>query len=373
MNIDIERVRNQVQKNCDISDARHAGLYSLCGLLLRLRNFYKWEQALPPWQEPEPADLLEWVDARESWWEEIIESDFEAISIGEENFDPFDTEAINAKLRSSGLVYGAGYVAGMKPSFFLAERAESRRLGSLRVDVVNRELARDLFFTPAMKQGDQVFARHSAMLISLWDQIMEKRPSVEEHLAFALSQYGLDAEALRHSPQTEGPKLQCIAEKELDAWIYHEVGEAHEDAFDGYLWHEIVSTYANSPVEIFARVVKDLLADTHTEGLLGHIVRHRLKSSLAFYLFFMRSFSRLLFPEITCAFKQFRLNDDDWSAIESAREQGYAKAKQYAEELVQLHQTHFDRGAEWAKARIIEQLIEPLGFLSSTKPKEEPH
>ncbi|MGA2402714.1 MAG: hypothetical protein ABSG91_13580, partial [Syntrophobacteraceae bacterium] len=40
---EISDLQRQVQKNCDISDARHAGVYSLCGLLLRMRDLYKWE------------------------------------------------------------------------------------------------------------------------------------------------------------------------------------------------------------------------------------------------------------------------------------------------------------------------------------------
>ncbi|MGO9018263.1 MAG: hypothetical protein ACLQVJ_07920, partial [Syntrophobacteraceae bacterium] len=50
-------------------------------------------------------------------------------------------------LRPLGLVYGAGYGIGMKPTFFLAECAESSSVGGLRIDVVNRELARDIFIT----------------------------------------------------------------------------------------------------------------------------------------------------------------------------------------------------------------------------------
>ena len=36
----------QVLRNCHISYARHAGLYSICGLALRLRDLYKWEMGL---------------------------------------------------------------------------------------------------------------------------------------------------------------------------------------------------------------------------------------------------------------------------------------------------------------------------------------
>jgi hypothetical protein len=368
----IPELAKQIQRNCDISDANHAGLYSLCGLLLRLRDLYKWEQGLNPWQEPEPADLLEWVDNREQYWESIDSSEPQPIVLGNESFEAFDMAAINLRLRPSGLIYGAGYVLGMKPSFFLGEVTELRTLGTLQVAIVGRELARDIYMTPAMRQGDQIFARHPAMLFFLWDQILEMRPSVRDALDYALQQYGLDAEALRRHPGELGPKLHPVARQEIETWIYHEVGEVHGDAFDGQVWHEIVATYCNSPIEIFARVTKDLLADTHPRGLLGHIIGNQIHSSLGFYISFMRPFARAVFPEMAQAFRDFMV-DGDWRIIESARSQGQAKATAYARQLVTIHEAGRRHQPEWAKAQIISKLIEPLGIAGALRegPGEE--
>jgi len=368
-------LQKQIQTNCDISDARHAGLYSLCGLLLRLRDLYKWEHALLPWQEPDPAVLLEWVEARETHWETVAQHEFQALTVANQSFDPFDMAAINLRLRPLGVIYGAGYVMGMKPSFFLGEVTASRTLGGLQIDVIGRELARDIYTTPAMRQGPQIFARTSAMLFFLWDQILELRPSTREALVFALRHYGLEAEALRQQPARLAPALHHVAARELEAWIYHEVGEVHEQAFDGQVWHEIVATYANSLVEIFARVTKDLLADTHPEGLLGHIIRHRRHSTLGFYVAFMRPFTRAVFPEITEAFRQFRLAEQ-WAVIDEARSNGYAKAASLARQLVEIHEKGSGKPPEWAIAEIQERLITPLGIpgtaLGGADAKEQP-
>ena len=35
-----------VQYNCDVSDARHGGDYSLCVCLMKTREFYRWEKRL---------------------------------------------------------------------------------------------------------------------------------------------------------------------------------------------------------------------------------------------------------------------------------------------------------------------------------------
>lgn len=360
------QLQKQIQRNCDISDANYAGLYSLCGLLLRMRDLYKWEQGLHPWQEPEPADLLEWVDEREQHWETITSDELQPLAFGNESFEPFDMAAINLRLRPAGLVYGAGYVLGMKPSFFLGEVTESRTLGMLQVDIVGRELARDIYMTPAMRQGDQIFARHSAMLFFLWDQIQEMRPSARDALSYALQQYGLDAEALRRHPKELGPELNHVARQEIETWIYHEVGEVHEDAFDGQVWHEIVSAYCNSPIEILARVTKDILADTHAKGLLAHVIGNKIHSSLGFYISFMRPFTRAVFPEIVQAFRDFRLNGD-WRLIETARSHGQEKARDYARRLAAIHEAGRRHSAGWAKAQIISSLIEPLGISGALK------
>ncbi len=321
LTIDVATLAGQIQHNCDIADAGSGAVFSLCGFLLRLRDHYKWEHGLNPWEEPEPVDLLEWVEAREEKWLEMGQENFQPLVVGGNVHQPFDLDPINDRLRPQGLVYGAGYVAGMKPSFFLAELEESRSVGTLRIDTVDRELSRDLFVTPAMRQGDRIVARRSAMLFFLWDQVLEMRPSARSALHYAFQQHGLDLEALRRSPKELGPVLRQVAAAELAAWIYHEIGEAREDTFGGTLWQEIVSTYANSPVEILARVLKDLLADTHPDGLLGHIIGCGLKSSLGFYVAFLRSFSRMVFPEIRQAFKRFVPNGD-WFIIEQARDQG---------------------------------------------------
>jgi len=46
---DIQSLACQIKHNCNISDARYWGMYSLCGLLLRLRELYKVEKGIRPW------------------------------------------------------------------------------------------------------------------------------------------------------------------------------------------------------------------------------------------------------------------------------------------------------------------------------------
>ena len=62
----------QVLQNCDISDAYHSGLYSICGLALRLRDLYKWEQGLDPWDERDSSEILDWIESKENKWERYV-------------------------------------------------------------------------------------------------------------------------------------------------------------------------------------------------------------------------------------------------------------------------------------------------------------
>ena len=54
--IELEQLANQVLHNCYISDSRFAGNYSICGLAMRLRDLYKWENGFEPWLEKDFPD-----------------------------------------------------------------------------------------------------------------------------------------------------------------------------------------------------------------------------------------------------------------------------------------------------------------------------
>ncbi|MHC1743293.1 MAG: Sfum_1244 family protein [Syntrophobacteraceae bacterium] len=357
----LSSIVGRVQANCALSDALYGGVYSLCSLLLRMRDLYKWEHGLQPWQEPDPPDLLEWIESREDAWLTVEKVPFNPVEIDGSSFSPFDVEAVNAVLRPRGYVYGAGYGTGMKPTFFLGELVEQKTVSGLHIDVVGRELARDLFTSPAMRQGDHVLTRTRPMESFLWDQILEMRPSATDGLVFGLARHGLDLLELRNKPSSIAPDLGRVARTELESWIYHEIGEAAQDAFNGHSWHTMVSTYAGTPVEIFARVIKDLLADTHDRGLLGYVIEHRIESTLGFYVAFLRAFTRLLFPEIRMAFSSFR-ETRNWDRVEEARKQGYTRARRYAEALVEIQEESSQKGNDWGLAQIKKQLIEPLGI-----------
>ncbi|MCP3951845.1 MAG: hypothetical protein GY697_06440, partial [Desulfobacterales bacterium] len=191
---------DQVQANCDISDAIHAGVFSICGLALRMRDLYKWEKRLPPWKEKAEEDILNWIGRREDTWEDVRELLYQPITIGGTPYDAYDTDAINQVLVPTGLFYGAGYAYSLKPTFFLAEVNREETVGGQRVLYLGRELARDLLTLPAMSKDGVIVLRTEAARMYLWDQIQYLKKSGKPYLQYALQQCGVKGnspEALR--------------------------------------------------------------------------------------------------------------------------------------------------------------------------------
>jgi len=352
-----ERVITAVVHNCNISDARHAGYYSVCGLALRLRDLYKWEKGLAPWVEDEPSAILEWIGKREELWENLTDENFQEITIKGLSYDPFETKAINGALQDHVLFYGAGYVHSLKPTFFLADLEEKRRIQGHSVTILGKELARDLVTLPALVQDGSVIIRRESGEHFLWNQIVYLRNSGRPALAFALRAHGLKDD----HPKTLQENLTALFADEMDTYIHHELGELIDSTFDATLWREMIAAFPHSPIELLARTVKDLLADTHEYGTLPHIVRNKKRASLGFYAAFLDGFRKVVFPEILEAFHEF-LNREEWPHIEKAISSGRNTALRFAQTMSSL----FLRGKEkgdfiWVEKEIEAQLLKPLG------------
>jgi hypothetical protein len=355
----IESVVQQVSLNCNISDARYAGLHSICGLALRLRDLYKWEHRLEPWVEMDSSEILDWIGEKEESWEELSEKEFQEITILDHRYDPFDSEEINAVLKPYGLMYGAGYAYSLRPTFFLAVIQEVEEIFGHPVYVLGRELARDLLTLPAFSQGDAVLIRKESGRYSLWDRIFFLKKSGRNALRFALESFGMKDYDLK-SIQSH---LAGLFSVEMDSYIYHELGEIEDMVFDRTLWREIVATYPHSPIELLVRSVKDILADTNEHGTLRHILEGRKSVSLGLYVAFLDGLSKELFPEMREAFSEF-VRSGDWKVIRIATEDGFQRAKNLAVEITRIFLKGKRReDMDWAKDEMERTLLAPLGLL----------
>lgn len=338
--MDIENLSSRIKKNCNISDAQFWGNYSLCGLLLRLRELYRSEMGIRPWEKIPQKDVGDWITVRENLWSEFAEKDYENIFLDGKAFGPFEVERINCELEKEGLVYGAGFGLHGKPSFFLADLISKKTMDGFGILVSGREYARDLSEYPAFLQDGKIFARTETMKTLLWQRFEEMRcKGTKCALVFAFAKYGISP---REEPSEEvDKKIAYIAESEVETYVHHELGEAFEGERIGGEWKSLLACLSGSKAELFARSVKDVLSDTSEKGMLKYIVKNRKEGSLGFYAAFLSGFRKVLFPEILDAFRIFA-EKGEWDAIDDAVKTGYRKAEAYVARLLSLYGKRID-------------------------------
>ncbi|RJX36556.1 MAG: hypothetical protein C4525_00375 [Desulfarculus sp.] len=344
----------QVRANCSLADAAVAGRFSLCGLLLRLRNLYKWEQGLAPWQEPDTPRVLEWVSRREELWEGLLEAQPQPLTLAGQAFDPFDAEGLNQVLAPLGLLYGAGRVGGLLPVFFLGRLETACQQDGMRIFHLGPELTKDILFLPGLRQGGCIYLRSAPFPYLLWDLLSDPRPSLVRCKRFGLAGYGLDYTELLRAPSWE--VLRPVLRGEMEAVLWHELGEAGDGAAAAELLRRAAAGHPGSELEHFVRGVKDLLADCGPQGRLSRIIAEQRQGALGLYPVWLAGFLRLLFPEITRAVEDFA-ESRDWGRVEQARLLGWRRAQAARAELTDILATHQGAAARTLARRVV---IEPL-------------
>jgi hypothetical protein len=285
-----------VQRNCDISDARHAGDYGLCTFLLKMREYYRWENELPFASTLPRDELGEWLKAREQAWDGIEAEEFAPLPLARGESDPFDAEAANRELLPQGCVYSAGFGRWQKPVFFLGRllRVEERAGTTIRIS--SCEYARELAAPPAMLQGRTIFVRLESVRRALWEKIEEYQWRKQGNaMARALASYDFVAD-------TEGA-LQRMADNELETMILHELGEAAAGELLGEAWGAMALQLSRTRGEPIARAVRDLLADC-LSTLPALLERNNLPA-LHFYFATFDAPRRELFPQALDAYEDF--------------------------------------------------------------------
>lgn len=361
---ELNSITAQVLHNCRITDSRYAGLHSICGLAMRMRDLFKWEHDLEPWVERDSSEVLEWIGEKEDQWEHLAEREFEDIVIRGSRYDPFSTKEINEFLEPRGLYYGAGYAGSLRPTFFLAGLEAKKAIDGRAVYILGRERARDLLTLPALVQDHCILIRKESGIHFFWDQIFFIHNSGRSALRFALKSHGIDPRdhhALRKN-------LRTIFSAEMDRYIRHELGEIEDTVFNRDLWREIIAAFPHSAIELLARTLKDLLADTTDQGTLRHIIRQRNGASLAFYVAFLEGLAKELFFQLPDAFREFS-RTRNWRIIERAVSDGYQTYKQHAERMSAI----FREGKEkkdmnWTARQMEKRILTPLGLSSPTFP-----
>ncbi|MCU7880955.1 MAG: hypothetical protein KZQ60_10750 [Candidatus Thiodiazotropha sp. (ex Lucinoma aequizonata)] len=156
--------------------------------LLKMREYYRWENGLDYSASLTNKSVGEWLTEREELWDSLSEDDFVSLPLRDQVFDPFDVDTINDQLEPFGLVYSVGYGSKNKPLFFLGHLERREKSSGASVWVAGRELARDLMAPAAMCQGDRIFIRHESFRPLLWEKLESwrwQRPNDALGRAFA--------------------------------------------------------------------------------------------------------------------------------------------------------------------------------------------
>jgi len=300
-----------VQRNCDISDARHAGDYGLCTFLLKMREFYRWEHELPFARSLPKDELGEWLKSREQAWDRIEAEDFAPLPLAGGALDPFEAAEANRELAPQGGVYGAGYGRMGKPVFFLGEllRVEARE--GLTVCMSSCEYARELAAPPAMLQGRTIFVRLESVRRYLWERIEEWQWR---------KQGGPMAHVLAHYEFLADPEraLGRMAENEAESMILHEIGEAKSGELLGEAWGAVALEVSGTRSEIAMRAMRDLLADCLST--LPALIEHGNAPALHFHFATFDALRRQMFPQLLEAYEAYARGGDAKPLRHAARE-----------------------------------------------------
>ncbi len=325
--MDIPQLINSVQLNCHISDARHAGNYTLCVYLLKMREFYRWEHQHPFSEKLSSDDIGNWLSRREALWDEIENKDYQLLQIASSDFDPFDSQTINQKLFEQNLVYSGGYGVKDKPHFFLADLEKKENINNYTIYISGKEYARDLTSPPAMSQHQTIYIRRESFKRLIWERTDEWRWNKPENaMARAIRCYDFDND-LENA-------LSMMTNNELDAAILHEIGEIQAgEKLVG--WQQMMSDITFTQAEIMARAVRDHYADTlHT---LPTLIENNNRASIHFYFANLTNMRKHIFPSLMTAYNKW-CETRNINTIEQIVATSLDHWQNIAQQMLALHQ-----------------------------------
>ncbi len=332
-----------VQKNCHIADAMHAGSYTLCIYLLKMREFYRWEHHRSFADNLDQATIGDWLRQREQLWEELEDREFEPIRLAGRQFDAFDADAINPLIAADGLIYSAGIGILGRPHFFLGQRHDTYQHDDYTVYISSREYARDLSAPPAMSQNRTIFIRRESLQRMLWEKLEEWRWNRPDNaMARVVEHYEFDADLNR--------ALDSMTDNELNSILLHEIGEVEAGKFLGEDWQAMLMELPHSKAELMLRALRDHIADALST--LPALLEEENSPALHFYMANLSSMRKHLYPALQNAYRQW-LENASLAPLKQQVEQGRQHWQALAEQSLELYR---QQGAEACPA--IETLLE---------------
>ena len=327
MQQDLQPLLTAVQRNCHISDARHAGNYTLCVYLLKMREYFRWEKGYGFADSLSQSEVGDWLKERENYWEQIEDEPFVELPLDGRLYDPFDSAALNAALRPHGLVYSGGLGKHCTPHFFLGKLAGSEMQANFDVLIAEQEFARDLTAPPAMTLDGAIFVRRESLRRMIWEKIEEWRWNrLDNAMGRALAGFDLDGDI--------DTALDEMTATVLDPVLLHEQGEVLAGRQLGPEWEQMLAALPRSQAEIMIRAVRDHLADALST--LPGLVAEGTDAALHFYFANLPNMHKHLFPALMQAYKDW-LTEGQRGSIEALIPASERHWSALAERMLELY------------------------------------
>jgi len=291
-----QQLISQVQYNCDISDANHAGNYTLCIYLLKMREYYRWIHALEFADNFTAESMTQWLRDKEDIWDQVVDKPFKPLQLYEKSYQPFDSQPINVKINQHQLYYHAGIGQKAVQHFFIADLIEQKTQDQISISITGQEYARDLTAPPALSTQDEIVIRQESLKRMCWERYQEWHWSqLENTMGTAMSYYPFEDDI------TEA--LAMITTVEQNTLIQHELGEMQISREHGADWSEMMLELLGSKAELLARGVRDHLADCLST--LPFLIEQANEASIHFYFANLTYIRKDLFPSAIEAYSQW--------------------------------------------------------------------
>lgn len=303
---------NQVQHNCDISDAKHAGNYTLCIYLLKMREYYRWLSAMDFSDELDSEGMGKWLREKEQTWDQVAHESFQSIQLENQHYDPFDHSSINSLINPDRLFYHAGIGQKAAQHFFIAELVNQTQQDEIRISITGKEFARDLTAPPALSTQDEIIVRKESLKRMCWERYQEWNWNrLDNPMGKALSYYDFE--------QSIPKALEQMVEAELNTLIQHELGEMAITQQVGQAWSAMIPDLMGSKAELLARAVRDNLADSLYT--LPYLIQQQNPASLHFYFANLNNMRKQIFPSAMTAYQRWS-EGHDISTLSDLAQQG---------------------------------------------------
>lgn len=320
---------NQVKDNCNISDSQFWGYYSICGMLMRMRELYRHEANLNIWDSIPKQEISPWIAEREKLWLDLEELELKPIIIEDKVFDPFKANEINKIIDSNEQFYCAGYGIYKKPVFVIAELKKHITEKDINIYYCGKEHCHDLAVHLAMSQGNNIYIRLEQIQVFLWEKLQEAKCNSKKWLLKdAFATYGINIES--NDNEKIFAQLGEMALFLAEIIALHEKGEIIERNEN---WLEILSLTEDRLTELYMRAIKDILADLTSNGPLAYIIKEKSRVLLSFFYYSSNEIQRKIIAEVY-TYIQKSYNNLSWNHLADLHNEAYNKIKNIKDEIL---------------------------------------